>query len=106
MKFLYNDMSSDEIVPEIKPTQQPEPANQPPAKGGEWFFTQEVKFKNDPNRSQFFINLKDFFGFQPEIVGVFKSFTGRNNTVRLGAYMSPELKKKIEDEKTKSASKT
>lgn len=65
----------------------------PPKEGGEWFFTQEIKLKSDPKKNAFFINLKDFFGFQPDIVGVFKSFSGRNNVVRLGAYMSPEMKK-------------
>lgn len=63
---------------------------------GQWFFTPEKKLKDTNNRNYVLVPLKDFFGFVPEIVGVFK-IPGRNNVVTLGAFMP--AKKKLEIEK-------
>lgn len=63
---------------------------------GQWFFTPEKKLKDTNNRNYILVPLKDFFGFIPEIVGVFK-VPGRNNVIALGAFMP--AKKKLEIEK-------
>jgi len=68
---------------------------------GQWFFTPEKKLKDTNNRNYVLVPLKDFFGFIPDIVGVFK-VPGRNNVVMFGAFM-PAKKKEELDIKEKGA---
>lgn len=79
------------FVPEPLPPEKPPVTirNEQGEIDHEWrFVKQEVKLKNTAGKNAIFIemkNLKQIFGFEPSVLGIFKGPSGRTNTIMIAA---------------------